>query len=52
MMSNMFKTFNAAAMFLMAAGFGCSGEAVFKKADEVVTVVKASTGYWVVKAVV
>ena len=44
-----FKTFVAATMFLMSAGFGCSGEAVFTKGTEKVTVVKAASGFWVVK---
>jgi hypothetical protein len=46
-----FKSFVAASMFLMAAGYGCSGEAKFSKGAESVVVVKASSGFWVVKAV-
>jgi len=44
-----FKTFVAASMFLMSAGYGCSGEAMFTKGAEKVAVVKAASGFWVVK---
>ncbi len=46
-----FKSFVAASMFLMAAGYGCAGEALFVKGAEKVAVVKASSGFWVVKKV-
>lgn len=46
-----FKSFVAASMFLMSAGYGCSGEAKFSKGSESVMVVKASSGFWVVKEV-
>jgi hypothetical protein len=46
-----FKSFVAASMFLMAAGYGCAGEALFVKGAEKAMVVKASSGFWVVKKV-
>jgi hypothetical protein len=51
MMGGFFKSFVAASMFLMSAGYGCSGEAKFSKGAESVMVVKSSSGFWVVKAV-
>lgn len=48
-MSGFFKSFVAASMALMAAGYGCSGEAKFSKSSESVVVVKSSSGFWVVK---
>lgn len=50
-MMGYFKSFVAASMFLMSAGYGCSGEAKFSKGAESVMVVKSSSGFWVVKAV-
>ena len=44
-----FKSFVAASMFLMSAGYGCAGEALFVKGAEKVIVQKASSGFWVVK---
>jgi hypothetical protein len=44
-----FKSFVAASMFLMSAGYGCAGEAVFVKGAEKLMVVKASSGFWVFK---
>ena len=46
-----FKSFVAASMFLMSAGYGCSGEAKFSKGAVSVMVVKSSSGFWVVKEV-
>jgi len=46
-----FKSFVAAAMVLMAAGYCTAGPAVFARAGETVTVVKAASGFWVVKKV-
>jgi hypothetical protein len=46
-----FKSFVAASMFLMAAGYGCAGEALFVKGAEKVMVQKSSSGFWVVKKV-
>ena len=46
-----FKTFVAASLFLMSAGFGCAGEALFVKGTEKAMVVKSSTGFWVIKKI-
>ena len=46
-----FKSFVAASMFLMAAGYGCAGEALFVKGAEKVMVAKAASGFWVIKKV-
>lgn len=46
----MHKSYIAAAMYLMSAGFGCAGESMFKRGVESVVVVKSSSGYWLVKS--
>lgn len=50
-MSGFFKSFVAASMALMAAGYGFAGEGKFAKGGEKVEIVKSSSGFWMVKAV-
>lgn len=46
-----FKSFAAAAMYLMANGYDFTSGSVFKSADATVEVVKTSSGYYRVKEV-
>ena len=50
-MMSMHKSYAAAVMYLMAAGYGLAAESVYVKADAKVAVVKSPSGYWVVKEV-
>lgn len=48
-MRGYFRSFAAAALALMAAGYFAAEEGSFVRGSEVVSVEKASSGYWVVK---
>jgi hypothetical protein len=50
MRKTMFKSFAAAALYLMANGYDLSAGSIFKSDAESVVVVKSSSGYWTVKS--